>query len=151
MKGMDNQIVIESWGEKNVPIPSANPSAQAASTLPPTYSILVLFSPSIPNLSSISPKYLPASTSKLVTTLFPARSSTVLIDPDSGTWTWRAHFPNPSFWISVMFDSILASRITSWPVIPRSTFPLPTKDGMSEAGRNTLSVPYESARVLGNY
>jgi len=122
----------------NAPIPSAKPSAQAASTLPPTYSICVFLSPDNPSSLSNFPKNSPAMTSKLVTTRLPARSSTVLIEPASGAWTCREHFPNPSRSSSVTRFSIWASRITSCPVMPRSTLPLPTKEGMSDAGRKTL-------------
>lgn len=124
--------------EQHAPIASARPSAQAASTLPPTYSTEVPASPTSPARSSISLKKRPAITSKLVTMRLPARASTLRIGPASGTCTCNAHLPKPSRSVSVTRDSISASRITSWPVMPRSTLPLPTKEGMSPAGRKTL-------------
>lgn len=148
-------------------MPSAKPRAQAASTLPPTYSICVRWSPCNCNLSSNSEKNFLAKISKDVTTRLPARSSIVLIDDRSGTWTLRKisthwgqieikitcneHFPKPSRSISVTWSDISDSKITSWPVMPRSTFPFPTKDGISAAGRKTLyASSYYPGGELGN-
>jgi hypothetical protein len=106
------------FASTNSPIPSAIPNAQAASTLPPTYSTLVLPSAvpaALATLSSTSSKYFPAKTSKEVATLLPDKSSTVWIGPDTGTWTWREHFPKPSGRISDIWAEWVDSAIWSWP------------------------------------
>lgn len=89
-------------------MPSATPSAQAASTLPPTYIIFVLnfrFPPSFPSSPTPSPfnsssassarKYLSVNPVKLVTTFLPTNSLGSLMLPFSGTCTCSLHFPNP--------------------------------------------------------
>ena len=82
-------------------MPSATPSAHAASTLPPTYFIFVLsfetplVSPFVvPACSASSPrKYCSARFVKLVTTFFPIKSSGLTRSPLAGTCTCRLHFP----------------------------------------------------------
>lgn len=86
-------------------IPSATPSAHAASTLPPIYLIFVLnLFPLGPSPLSIpfsvfdpsnSSKYFSVNPTKLVTTFFPTNSFASVILPFSGTCTCSLHFPNP--------------------------------------------------------
>ena len=64
---------------------SARPSAQAASTLPPTYSIEVCMSPTSLARSSMSAKWRAARTSKLVTMRLPASKSTLRTGPAAAT------------------------------------------------------------------
>ena len=82
-------------------IPSATPSAQAASTLPPTYIMFVFnflfpssFPPS-PTSSSSARKYLSVTPVKLVTTFRPTNSLGSVMPPFSGTCTCSLHLPNP--------------------------------------------------------
>ena len=85
-------------------IPSATPSAQAASTLPPTY-LIVVRSLALPSpftvvvLSSSSSflKYASDKFVKLVTTFLPTSSFGSLMPPSAGTWTCSLQAPNPRF------------------------------------------------------
>lgn len=145
-----DSVSWSSTGTKDLPIPSATPSAQAASTLPPMYSIIVSPPSLTPAFRSKSLKYLPAITSNEVATFFPTNPSALVMPEDSGTWTWSLHFPKPSGRTSVICAERFASATMSCPVIPRSTLPSPTKRGISEAGRKTLSlhqptIPIESS------
>ena len=84
-------------------IPSATPSAQAASTLPLSSMILVRsFLPSaragsvMPSCaSSRRAKYSCARWTKLVPMFFPIRSLPSTYSPLAGTWTCRRQEPNP--------------------------------------------------------
>ena len=129
-------------------MPSATPRAQAASTLPPTYLIVVL-SFSSPLISapvtffSISRKYCSDKPVKLVTRVLPTSDSGVCKSPFSGTWTCSLQRPNSKSIsstipeVSVGGVTASCSATTSRPVMPRSTLPSPTNVGMSEAGRKT--------------
>jgi hypothetical protein len=72
-------------------IPSATPRAQAASTLPPTYLIVVFvvvafpFVVGTPCFDSKSAKYFSERFTKLETIFFPTNSSGFVIGPFSGT------------------------------------------------------------------
>jgi len=136
-------------------IPSATPNAHAASTLPPTYFILVksfgipspLVTPSpFPSLLSNFAKYCSVSFVKLVTIFLPIRSSGVCSAPFCGTWTCKLQFPKSRSSISstpvVSVGGVTTSCSATWsrPVIPRSTRPSPTKVGMSAAGRKTSAM-----------
>jgi hypothetical protein len=132
-------------------IPSATPSAHAASTLPPTY-LMTVFSLASPlawpfvspacSASSLR-KYCSARLVKLVTTFLPIRSSGLAKSPFAGTWTCRLHFPksrsSTSSTPEVAVGGATHSCSATWsrPVIPRSTRPSPTNVGMSAAGRKT--------------
>ena len=131
-------------------IPSATPSAHAASTLPPTYLMFVLSfasfaSPLVSPLCSASSllKYCSARFVNEVTTFLPMRSSGLARSPFCGTWTWRLHFPKSRSRTSttpvVAVGGTAHSCSSTWsrPVIPRSTRPSPTNVGMSAAGRKT--------------
>jgi len=124
----------------HIPIPSAIPKAQAASTLPPMYSTFVLSPFALPSFSSNPSNNSPASTSKEVAITPPLRSSIVCLGPVTGTWTCSEHLPKPSGSNSWISPAWVDSAMTSWPVIPRATEPRATKRGMSDAGRNTLLV-----------
>jgi hypothetical protein len=82
-------------------MPSATPSAHAASTLPPTYLMFVFSlaslapSPLVWPLCSASSlrKYCSARFVNEVTTFLPIRSSGLARSPFDGTWTCRLHLP----------------------------------------------------------
>lgn len=133
-------------------MPSATPSAQAASTLPPTY-LMMVFSFALPSdVPLVAPpacsassflKYSSARFVKLVTTFFPIRSSGLPRLPFAGTWTCSAHLPKSRSRTSstpvVAVGGTTHSCSATWsrPVMPRSTRPSPTNVGMSAAGRKT--------------
>ena len=138
-------------------IPSATPSAQAASTLPPTYLILVLSfllrkSSSSSSLRAFNgtpstwAKYRAVRPVKLVTMFLPMRSLGDASGPCSGTCTCSLHLPNPRSKMSSTPDDALARAVAScsatWslPVMPKSTRPSPTNVGMSAAGRKTRAI-----------
>lgn len=132
-------------------MPSATPSAHAASTLPPTYLMFVFSlaslatSPLVWPLCSASSlrKYCSARFVKEVTTFLPIRSSGLARSPFCGTWTCRSHLPKSRSRTSttpvVAVGGTAHSCSSTWsrPVIPRSTRPSPTKVGISAAGRKT--------------
>ena len=138
-------------------IPSATPSAHAASTLPPTYLIFVASLPivlplrvppltstssksdfSLPESLSSFSKYSPASPMNEVQMLFPINSFGSRYSPFTGTWICSLQRPN---WRSRSSStSLCASATWSRPVIPKSTRPSPTNVGMSAAGRKTSAI-----------
>ena len=91
-----------------------------------------------PAAASSWAKYAFATFSKLVTTLRPTSCSAVWYGPRSGTWTCSLHLPKLSGSFSSIRPLSSASAIMSWPVMPRSMLPSPTKRGMSAAGKKTL-------------
>mmetsp|Transcript_23672 Transcript_23672/g.79526 ORF Transcript_23672/g.79526 Transcript_23672/m.79526 type:complete len:295 (-) Transcript_23672:346-1230(-) len=110
---------------------SARPRPTAASTEPE----MVLISVFTPLAASSGAKNWPVRLGKEVAMRPPAKSAAHLCFSCSGTWRESAHLPMPSS--SSVRTVQPASATMSWPVIPRSTLPMPTNEAMSLAGRNT--------------
>lgn len=116
---------------------SPTPKAQEASTDPLTYLIFVFKgSPSL-TPSSFS-KYLLVKWVKEETIVLPMSCSGFSYGPCWGTWIWSLHFPKRRS--MPIFTSTSDSMTWSYPVIPTSQRPSPTKVGMSAAGRKIRAI-----------